>query len=52
MFKDECSGKQTTEFIGLRSKLYSYTIDKDCKDHKKCKGVKKSVVENNITHND
>ena len=42
MFKDEACCKQTTEFVGLRSKLYSYKLDGD--DHKKCKGVKKNVV--------
>ena len=26
MFKDEAGGKQIAEFVGLRAKLYSYTI--------------------------
>ena len=38
------------EFIGLRAKLYSYKID--LVENKKCKGVKKSVVKNRITHDD
>jgi CRISPR/Cas system CSM-associated protein Csm5 (group 7 of RAMP superfamily) len=42
MMKDECAGKQITEFVGLRAKCYAYTVDG--KDSKKCKGVKKGVV--------
>ena len=49
-FKDEAAGKQIEEFVGLRSKLYSYKLAG--KDHKKCKGVKKNVVKNSITHED
>ena len=26
MFKDEASGKQIVEFVGLRAKLYSYKM--------------------------
>ena len=36
--------------MGLRSKLYSYKLAG--KDHKKCKGVKKNIVKNFITHDD
>ena len=51
MMKDESGGKQITEFVGLRSKLYAYKID--CgKEEKKCKGVKKGVVKNEITFED
>ena len=50
MFKDEAAGKQIEEFVGLRSKLYSYKMAGE--DHKKCKGVKKNVVKNAITHED
>ena len=42
MFKDEAAGKQIEEFVGLRSKLYSYKMAGE--DHKKCKGIKKNVV--------
>ncbi|XP_065662849.1 uncharacterized protein LOC136085468 [Hydra vulgaris] len=49
MFKDEAGGKQIEEFVGLRSKLYSYKIHE--KENKKCKGVKRNVVKNYITHN-
>ena len=50
MFKDETGGKQIIEFVGLRSKLYSYKLYD--KEHKRCKGVKKSVVAKTITHED
>ena len=50
MFKDEAAGKQIEEFVGLRSKLYSYKMAGV--DHKKCKGVKKNVVKKSITHED
>jgi hypothetical protein len=51
MFKDEASGKQIEEFVGLRAKLYSYKMF-DGEEHKKCKGVKKNVVKKSITHDD
>ena len=38
MMKDECGGKQISEFVGLRAKMYSYRLDK--KEEKKAKGVK------------
>jgi len=49
-FKDEACGKQIQEFVGLRAKLYSYIMIGE--EHKKCKGVKKNVVEKKITHDD
>jgi hypothetical protein len=43
---------EITEFVGLRSKLYSYTTEEeltqDVEEHHKCKGVKSSVVENEL----
>ena len=51
MFKDEAAGKIIKEFVGLRAKLYSYIMEEG-KENKKCKGVKKQVVEENITHED
>ncbi len=48
-FKDECGGKFITEFVGLRAKSYSF-ITSDGKVEKKCKGVKKYVVKNNMMH--
>ena len=51
MMKDEAEGKNIKEFVGLRSKLYSFIMEEG-KENKKCKGVKKQVVENSITHED
>ena len=50
MFKDEACGKQIEEFVGLRAKLYSYKMAGE--EKKKCKGIKKVVVKNRITHDD
>ena len=49
-FKDEAGGKQIVEFVGLRSKLYSYKMDE--KVENKGKGVKKQVIKNKITFDD
>ena len=51
MFKDEAGGKIIDEFVGLRAKLYSYKMFEG-EESKKCKGVKKLVVKNSITHHD
>ena len=51
MFKDEAAGKTIKEFVGLRAKLYSYKMDEG-KENKRCKGIKKAVVEKSITHED
>jgi hypothetical protein len=50
-FKNE-SVKQITEFVGLRAKLYSFTTENDDHSHNKCKGVKKSVTEKELTIKD
>ena len=50
MFKDEAAGNQIEEFVGLRAKLFSYKMAEV--DYKKCKGVKRNVVRNSITHED
>ena len=42
------------EFVGLRSKLYSYKVPEETKviENKKCKGVKKSTVKSKISIQD
>ena len=51
MMKDEAGGKIIEEFVGLRAKLYSYKMFEG-KEEKKCKGIKKSVIKKNISHED
>ena len=46
--KDEAGGKNIEEFVGLRSKLYSYKMFEG-KEEKKCKGIKKSVIKKKIS---
>ena len=50
-FKDEACGIPITEFIGLRSKMYSYIKDNQ-KEARTAKGIKKVVIKNNIKHAD
>ena len=50
-FKDEAAGIPIIEFIGLRSKMYSY-IKNNQKGGKTAKGIKKNVIKNNIMHDD
>ena len=50
MMKDECGGRIIIEFIGLRSKLYSILMEDDL--IKKCKGIKKNVIKDEITFED
>lgn len=40
--------KPITEFVGLRAKLYAYSIDNDNDKHLRCKGVKKSVAQRDL----
>ena len=56
-FKDEVAGIPITEFVGLRSKMYSYMKENDDepkKDNEKisrtAKGIKKNIIKKNITH--
>ena len=51
MMKDEAGGRIIEEFVGLRAKLYSYKMFEG-KEEKKCKGIKKSVIKKNISHED
>ncbi|KAL9965086.1 hypothetical protein ACROYT_G028833 [Oculina patagonica] len=48
-FKDEASFIPILEFIGLRSKMYSYIKD-NLQVGKTAKGIKKSVIKKDITH--
>ena len=48
-FKDEAAGIPITEFVGLRSNMYSYMKDND-KGGKTAKGIKKNIIKKNITH--
>ena len=50
-FKDETAGVPIREFIGLKSKMYSISLDNE-KNSKKAKGVKKNVIRKGITHGD
>ena len=50
LMKDETAGKEITEFVGLRAKLYSYRCGEV--EDKKCKGIKKVVVKDTITFDD
>jgi hypothetical protein len=48
--KDESNGVPPTEFIGLRSKMYSLLCDS--KEKKTAKGISKSVIQSHLSHND
>ena len=53
-FKDEAIDGNISyikEFVGLRSKLYSYSLEvnNETEEHHKCKGVKQSVVKKDLT---
>ena len=50
-FKDEAAGQPIIEFIGLRSKMYSYVKDNET-GGKTAKGIKKNVIKKNIHHED
>lgn len=55
-FKDETNGVEIDEFVGLRSKMYSFTLNcaegEKKQGKKKLKGVSKAVVKKDISHND
>ena len=50
-FKDEAAGMPIKEFIGLRSKMYSYKKENN-KVEKTAKGIKKNIIKGNIKHED
>ena len=47
--KDEAAGVPIREFVGLRSKMYSYITNQN-KSGKTAKGIKKNVVKKDIKH--
>ena len=51
VFKDEACSIPIVEFIGLKSKMYSYVKDNE-KGGKTAKGIKKNVIKNIIKHED
>jgi hypothetical protein len=48
-FKDEAAGVPIVEFVGLRSKMYSY-VKENGKGGMTAKGVNKYVIKNKLTH--
>ena len=50
--KDETYGNPIHAFVGLKSKMYAYTLEQNGKEiqAKRAKGVKKSVVQNQIKY--
>ena len=48
-FKDEAAGMPIKEFVGLRSKMYSY-VKENNKNEKTAKGIRKYVIQKEITH--
>ena len=48
--KDEAVGMVIKEFIGFRSKMYSYEINNETT--KKCKGISKHTIKKDITIDD
>ena len=49
-FKDECNAIAPSEFVGLRSKMYSLLVSRQLAK-KTAKGVKKSYIEKHVIHN-
>ena len=55
--KDEAAGNIITSFVGLKSKMYSYLVEKinkgeaiEIKNFKKAKGITKNVTQRDIEH--
>ena len=49
-FKDELGGEEMTEFVALRSKMYSYKTKNG--EEKRLKGISRNVVKNEICFDD
>ena len=47
--KDEAAGQIISEFVGLRSKMYSY-IKNNLKEARTAKGIKKNIIKKQLTH--
>ena len=50
-YNDEAAFILITEFVGIRSNMYSHNKDDDESD-KTAKGIKKNVIKKNIKHED
>ena len=50
-FKDEACCVPITEFVGLKSKMYSY-VKSNNKGGKTAKGIEKNIIKNDIKHED
>ena len=53
--KDETKGNPIADFLALKSKMYSYTVElpKDkIKNEKKAKGIKKNIIKRDLDHKD
>ena len=50
LMKDELGGEIMKEFVSLKPKMYSYRVGNT--EPKKCKGIKKCVIEKTITFED
>ena len=48
-FKDEAAGMPIVEFVGLRSKMYSYMKDNE-QGSRTAKGIKKNVIKQQLGH--
>ena len=48
-FKDEAAGMPIVEFVGLRSKMYSYIKDNE-QGSRTAKGIKKNVIKKQLGH--
>ena len=54
-FKNEVGGRDIVEFVGLRSKMYSFVLrqeDGALKETKAAKGVKKNIISRELHHQD
>ena len=49
-WKDETKGKPILEFVGLRSKIYSFVCEGDREENKRAKGIAKETVKKELKH--